>query len=123
MRVLAAADGDANWGDPLIRGLAHGGEGTLIHRLRDAVVRRRVRAKTGYISGVSALAGVVSSRSGARYAFSFLMNDPDIGGAHAVQDELVTMLASGSADGLAGTPAVAVAAVTAPAAAPSPGAP
>ncbi len=120
VRVLAAADGDPNWGDPLIRGLARGGEGTLIRRLRDGIVRRRVRAKTGYISGVSALAGVVSSQSGARYAFAFLMNDPDIGGAHAVQDELVTMLASGSADGLAGTPATAIGTVTGPAAAPTP---
>ena len=120
VRVLAAADGDGTWGDPLIRGLARGGEGTLIRRLRDSVVRKRVRAKTGYIAGVSALAGVVSSRSGARYAFAFLMNDPDIGGAHTTQDQLVTLLASGSADGLAGTPATAIGTVTGPAVAPIP---
>lgn len=104
VRVLAAADSQPAWGTALVGGLPRGGEGTLIRRLRDGVVRKRVRAKTGYIGGVSALAGLVSSRGGSRYVFAFLMNDPDIAGAHGAQDSLVTLLARGAADQVSGRP-------------------
>ncbi len=62
-------------------------------------VRRRVHAKTGYISGTSTLAGIVESRSGSRYAFAIMMNQGSITGAKATQDRIVTLLASGVADG------------------------
>ena len=42
---------------PLILSLAQGGEGTLIRRFTSGVATRRVRAKTGYLDGVSAMAG------------------------------------------------------------------
>jgi serine-type D-Ala-D-Ala carboxypeptidase/endopeptidase (penicillin-binding protein 4) len=105
VRALAAADADPTWGSALIRSLARGGEGTLRRRLLDPGVRARVRAKTGYIEGVSSLAGVVTSRAGVRYAFAFLMNDWDIGGAHATQDRIVSLLATGGGDGLQPLPA------------------
>ncbi|MFN8121720.1 MAG: D-alanyl-D-alanine carboxypeptidase [Thermoleophilia bacterium] len=57
-----------------------------------------MHGKTGYIDGVSALAGVAESPSGVRYAFAFLMNDWDITGAKATQDRIVTMLAKGAMD-------------------------
>ena len=57
-----------------------------------------MRAKTGYLDGVSAMAGRVISRRGQRYAFALLMNSWDIAGAHATQDRVVTLLASGSED-------------------------
>ena len=41
------------------------------------------------------------SRRGQRYAFALLMNTYDIAGAHATQDRMVTLLASGSEDLLA----------------------
>ena len=62
-------------------------------------LRRRVHAKTGYISGTSTLAGIVESRSGSRYAFAIMMNQGSITGAKATQDRIVTLLASGAADG------------------------
>ena len=96
--VLAAAATDPTWGRSLVRSLARGGEGTLVHRLRAPDVRTRVRAKTGFINSTAALAGVVTSPSGVRYAFAFLMNDSDIGGAHQTQDRLVTLLARGAGD-------------------------
>ncbi|MCU0306603.1 MAG: D-alanyl-D-alanine carboxypeptidase/D-alanyl-D-alanine-endopeptidase [Thermoleophilia bacterium] len=98
VRLLAAAVQDPVWGEPLIRSMARGGEGTLRRRFLAPDVSRRVRGKTGYIDGVSSLAGVVTSRSGTRYAFAFLMNDPDIGGAQATQNAVVELLARGAGD-------------------------
>jgi D-alanyl-D-alanine carboxypeptidase/D-alanyl-D-alanine-endopeptidase (penicillin-binding protein 4) len=102
--ALEAANADAEWGDALIASLPKGGQGTLIHRLKGPVVRNRVHAKTGYINGVASLAGIVTSKAGVRYAFAFLTNTPDIGGAHTAMDKAVTMLAAGAADDVAGAP-------------------
>jgi D-alanyl-D-alanine carboxypeptidase/D-alanyl-D-alanine-endopeptidase (penicillin-binding protein 4) len=98
VRLIAAADGDAAWGAPLIASLARGGEGTLVRRFRSGPATRRVRAKTGYLNGVSTIAGRVVSRRGQRYAFALLMNSADITGARATQDRVITLLASGSED-------------------------
>jgi D-alanyl-D-alanine carboxypeptidase/D-alanyl-D-alanine-endopeptidase (penicillin-binding protein 4) len=98
VRLLASANEErASWGDALFRSLEHGGEGTLRRRLRGPEAPR-VRAKTGYINGVSSLAGVVTSRAGHRFAFAFFMNDWDIGGAQRMQDQLVAALAAGEGD-------------------------
>jgi serine-type D-Ala-D-Ala carboxypeptidase/endopeptidase (penicillin-binding protein 4) len=104
VRLLSAAVAEPVWGDALLRSLPRGGEGTLRRRLRSSDVGPRVRAKTGYIGGVSTLAGTVTSRAGIRYAFAFLMNDWDIGGAQATQNQLVEMLARGAGDRLAPLP-------------------
>lgn len=96
--MLGLATTQPEWGDALLRSLAHGGEGTLIHRLRDPAVRNHIRAKTGYIDGVASLAGTVTSTSGERYAFAFLINDPDITAAQRTMDRAVTLLAAGAAD-------------------------
>lgn len=98
VRLIAAADADENWGAALIGTLAQGGQGTLIHRFTSGVATRRVRAKTGYINNVSALAGRVVSRRGVHYAFAFLMDTSDITGAKATQDRVVTLLAAGAED-------------------------
>jgi serine-type D-Ala-D-Ala carboxypeptidase/endopeptidase (penicillin-binding protein 4) len=98
VRLIAAADVDRTWGTALIGSLAQGGQGTLVRRFRSGVATRRVRAKTGYINNVSALAGRVVSRRGERYAFALLMNTSDIGGAKAAQDRVVTLLAAGAED-------------------------
>ena len=104
VRLLAAADADPTWGRALIGSLARGGEGTLRRRFTSPAVSRRVRAKTGYIGGVSSLTGVVTSTSGARYAFALLMNDWDISGARATQDRVVALLARGAGDRLGPLP-------------------
>ena len=100
--VLRDAEADPSWGDALVGSLPRGGEGTLRRRLKGPAVRKRVRAKTGYINGVASLAGTVTSRSGARYAFAFLMNTSDISGAQKAMDRAVTLLATGRADGVPG---------------------
>jgi PBP4 family serine-type D-alanyl-D-alanine carboxypeptidase len=98
VRLIAQADADPTWGRALINSLARGGEGTLIRRFTSGVATKRVRAKTGYLDGVSAMAGRVVSRRGAHYGFALLMNSTDIAGARAVQDNVVTLLAAGAED-------------------------
>ncbi len=98
VRIIAAADADPIWGAALISSLARGGEGTLIRRFTTGVATRRVRAKTGYLNEVSAMAGRVISRRGQRYAFAVVANTADITAARALQDRVVVLLASGRED-------------------------
>lgn len=98
VRLIADADGDPTWGAALISSLAQGGQGTLIHRFLTGPATRRVRAKTGYLNGVSAMAGRVVSRRGEHYAFALIMNSNDILGARATQERVVNLLAAGSED-------------------------
>ena len=97
MRLVAAADADPDWGAALLGSLARGGEAPWC-AASPAARPPRVRAKTGYLDGVSSLAGRVISRRGQRYAFAMLMNTADIGGARATQDRVVNLLASGAED-------------------------
>lgn len=53
---------------------APGEPGTLDDRLTESPVRDRVRAKTGYLAGVSALSGYAQGADGAWYAFAVLVN-------------------------------------------------
>ncbi len=83
----------------LLRGsLAVAGEsGTLSDRMQDAELRGRVRAKTGFIAGVSALSGLIEDRSGGEQAFSILVEYPDLPGLNTrcwkpMQDELCGLL-------------------------------
>ena len=69
-----------------------------MRRFTSGPATTRVRAKTGYLNGVSAMAGRVVSRGGERYAFALIMNSSDILGARTVQDRVVTLLAAGSED-------------------------
>ena len=69
--------------------------GTLALRLRGSGLD--VRAKTGTLPGVSALAGYVTGHSGHTLAFAVIMNGPPsspILTLRAVQDEFVRALAS-----------------------------
>jgi D-alanyl-D-alanine carboxypeptidase/D-alanyl-D-alanine-endopeptidase (penicillin-binding protein 4) len=78
-----------------------GKDGTLRNRFSGSVAESTLRAKTGTLENVSALAGYVEAQSGRRYAFTFLVNDFDWrrGGRRAVvggMDTLgVTVAASG----------------------------
>jgi D-alanyl-D-alanine carboxypeptidase/D-alanyl-D-alanine-endopeptidase (penicillin-binding protein 4) len=70
-----------------------GRTGTLDDRMRKSAARGRCFAKTGTIIGVSNLAGYCVSRSGARTAFAFLMNNVNIYGARRLQDRMAAALA------------------------------
>ncbi len=60
-----------------LEALAIGGvDGTLQYRFNGTVLERRVRAKTGYLSGVVTLAGYAWNAEGDPYAFAIFINDP-----------------------------------------------
>ncbi len=83
--------------DTYLRALpVSGSDGSLENRLTDEPYRGAVRAKTGFIHGVSTLSGYVRSRSGRTYAFSILINDYqskyDNGQMKAIQDSICRAL-------------------------------
>jgi serine-type D-Ala-D-Ala carboxypeptidase/endopeptidase (penicillin-binding protein 4) len=70
-----------------------GRDGTLAPRMRSGPARGRCRAKTGTLTGVSALSGYCQARSGDLYAFSILMNGVSISGARRLQDRMAQAMA------------------------------
>ena len=54
--------------------MAQPGEGTLSNRM--LYFKNKLRAKTGTLTNVSALAGYLTAKSGKTYAFAILINDP-----------------------------------------------
>lgn len=68
---------DPEIGDAYLASLPQAGEeGTLRKRFRGGALANDVRAKTGYLSGVSAISGyVTNSQSGRRMIFSIITND------------------------------------------------
>lgn len=94
VELLAGMD-EGELAEPMLLSLAVAGRsGTLEDRMRHTAAEGRCRAKTGTISGVSNLAGICRSRSGARTAFAFLMG----GGvylytAHDLQNRMAIALA------------------------------
>ncbi|MDY3127611.1 MAG: D-alanyl-D-alanine carboxypeptidase/D-alanyl-D-alanine-endopeptidase, partial [Corynebacterium sp.] len=68
------------------------GEGTLQKRYVELSGRGFVRAKTGTLTGVSALSGTALGQSGRVYAFTVLVNDAEILSARAAQDNFASVL-------------------------------
>ncbi len=88
VRLLAAAEAEP-WGRALFETLPTGGQGTLEHRLLTV----RVRAKTGTLSGVSALSGwVFLERVGAWGEFSILSAGMSKPVASDLEDRIVRIL-------------------------------
>ncbi|HID94295.1 MAG TPA: hypothetical protein EYP60_09415 [bacterium (Candidatus Stahlbacteria)] len=50
-------------------------DGTLKRRMREPSIQRKMRAKTGTLSGVSCLSGYVPTRDGDILVFSMMMNN------------------------------------------------
>ena len=92
-RLLLEAQ-DEPWFDSFYRSLPLAGKsGTLHKRMRGTPASGNCRAKTGTLSGVSALAGYCKSRSGKRLAFSLLMNGVNVWTARRIQDRVAAELA------------------------------
>ena len=70
-----------------------GRSGTLRRRMRGTTAAGRCRAKTGTLTGVSALAGYCTTPN-ARVAFAFLMNGVDVFAARRRQDQMTATLAA-----------------------------
>jgi D-alanyl-D-alanine carboxypeptidase/D-alanyl-D-alanine-endopeptidase (penicillin-binding protein 4) len=99
-RLVARAVADEAYG-PLVTGLPVAGfDGTLSERYRTGPARvaaGAVRAKTGTLDGVSALAGLVRTRSGRLLAFDLTADGVPLGatgGAAAALDRVAAALAS-----------------------------
>jgi serine-type D-Ala-D-Ala carboxypeptidase/endopeptidase (penicillin-binding protein 4) len=70
-----------------------GRTGTLRYRMRGTAAAGRCQAKTGTLSGVSALVGYCDSRGGQLVGFAFLMNGVSVSGARSLQDRMVASIA------------------------------
>ena len=82
------------WFDSFYRSLPLAGKaGTLKKRMRGTAASGRCRAKTGTLSGVSALAGYCKTRSGKRAAFALIMNGVNVWTARRIQDRIAAELA------------------------------
>lgn len=94
VRLLTGVRSDESIGGPFFDSLAIAGkEGTLDDRMEGTPAAGKCRAKTGTISGVSALSGYCRS-GGDLVAFSILMNGVgDFDAARAIQDEMVAQIA------------------------------
>ena len=80
--------------EPMLISLAVAGQsGTLYDRMRGTAAHGRCRGKTGTLSGVSNLAGICRSRSGARTAFAILMSNISVWRAHPLQNKMAAALA------------------------------
>jgi D-alanyl-D-alanine carboxypeptidase len=94
------AQRDAATASRYVESLATPGKsGTLDDRMTSSLTAGRVRAKTGYINGVSALSGYVERDDGRTFVFSILVNYPHTDGLHRgcwrkMQDEICELLAS-----------------------------
>ena len=104
VRVLTAALTRAwrsPWAKAFSESLPVGGvDGTLKRRMREAPLKGRVRAKTGWIRGTSALSGYLLARK-KEIAFSILVSyPPGVGGFNkyckAAQERMLGILASES---------------------------
>ena len=73
VRLLAHADADPR-GNALYPVLARGGLDGTLKRYHFAQASGRVRAKSGHLAAVSALAGYVNTRHHGRVAFAFMFN-------------------------------------------------
>ncbi|GAA4707700.1 D-alanyl-D-alanine carboxypeptidase/D-alanyl-D-alanine-endopeptidase [Brevibacillus fulvus] len=71
-----------------------GVDGTLQHRMKDTAAAARLQAKTGSMSGVNSLAGIITAENGHRLIFCVMMNGVlDASAAQAFQDKLAVLLA------------------------------
>ncbi len=82
-----------------------GADGTLKKRMTGGAALRRVRAKSGFINGVSSLSGVAGNPTTGPVAFAILMNGSKLGNGEAkrLQDSICAVLA-GSTPAAQGAP-------------------
>jgi len=91
--------------EPFVDSLPRAGRsGSLAGRMREAPALDRVRAKTGWIEGASALAGYVDAAGGRRLCFAILVDYPRVSGLNThcwkpMQDAICAELATWSPAG------------------------
>lgn len=104
--LLVAAQ-DRPWFDAWYEALPIAGEsdrmvgGTLRSRMRDTPAAGNVHAKTGSLTGASALSGYVDDADGRRLVFSIVLNDYLSGKPSDLEDAIAVRLATHSEDAAA----------------------
>jgi len=97
--LAALARGPAEAFAPFHAALPSAGvPGKLSGRMRGTRAAGRVRAKTGFVNGASALCGYIDCADGRRYAFAILVNYPQVAGLNntawkPLQDDLCALFA------------------------------
>lgn len=86
---------DRSYGDSFLRSLPTAGvDGTLADRMGGTAAAGNCHAKTGTLTGVSALSGYCYNASGREFVFSILMNGvSDLSRAHLGQDRIAAAIA------------------------------
>jgi D-alanyl-D-alanine carboxypeptidase/D-alanyl-D-alanine-endopeptidase (penicillin-binding protein 4) len=96
VKVLSAAHRDYRYGPDFVASLSIAGvDGTLSKRMDEGPAARQVRAKTGTLATVSALAGYAAIDGRAPLAFAVFVNDfpkGDARTARAAQDDVAEAL-------------------------------
>jgi len=84
-----------DFGDAFVASLPVAGvDGTLASRMRGSAAHGNCHAKTGTLTGVSALSGYCFNQNGRKFAFSILMNGvTDLSAAHRGQDKIAAVIA------------------------------
>lgn len=101
VQTTAALRAHPQWSYEAMASLAiFGRDGTVKSRLRGTPAADRVRAKTGSMSGVAAIAGVAETSSNQSLAFALIVNDlPEKNQAKTIWNEMVdTMIQTCPAD-------------------------
>ena len=97
VRILEVMHRDPELREPFREALAVPGDsGTLKKRMRD--LSEVVRAKTGTLSGTSALSGYVRNAGGRWLAFALLFDRCDIGAVRRIQDDFCRAVAKAELD-------------------------
>ena len=92
VQVLRHMQNKADWVKTLP---VMGQDGSLAGRLKDTPAEGKIRAKTGYVSGVRALSGYAQTNSGRRLIFSILVNNAfGSQAARSLQNKICLLLAA-----------------------------
>ncbi|HPU85110.1 MAG TPA: D-alanyl-D-alanine carboxypeptidase/D-alanyl-D-alanine-endopeptidase [Candidatus Latescibacteria bacterium] len=95
VQVITSASSSFSLAPEFLSALSTAGvDGTLSRRMTEDETRAYLRGKTGTLSGVSSLSGVVESRSGERFACAIMMNgtSPSAQTMRQAQDDVVRVL-------------------------------
>ena len=93
-REMLQAAQERPWWETLVGGLAVAGEsGTLEHRFVGTAAEDNLRAKTGTITGLRSLTGIMTTGDGRQVLFSAIVDDDDPRPKMALVDELLVALA------------------------------
>jgi D-alanyl-D-alanine carboxypeptidase len=92
--LLLASAAKQPWGDKYMGSMSIAGEdGTLRKRMRETAAEKNIKAKTGTLNNVSALAGYVRTADGELLSFAVISNGPSVGLYKQIENQVGATLA------------------------------